>query len=103
MRRDIPELADVPLSPTQIPHLKPRAEYGTRPRVAFFNVLPVLLIEFYQYRTVNTPHRCLMYPSCSEYARIAYLRYGFWAASFMTAERLRACNCFSDWPQRNKP
>jgi putative component of membrane protein insertase Oxa1/YidC/SpoIIIJ protein YidD len=47
--------------------------------------------------------RCLHYPSCSEYARMAFNKYPFRAACRLAWQRWRACNPFSgrayiDWP-----
>lgn len=96
--REIPKLDDVSPSPTSLCHIKPRAEYGHTVRVRLLCIIPTLLIEYYQKKTVNRDHVCVFYPSCSEYARIAYLRYGFFAASFLMFERLRMCHNFTEWP-----
>lgn len=103
MMREIPPLDGISLSPTKIKNLKPKHEYGEFVPVGLFCILPVLLIELYQKITVNKPHVCNFVPSCSEYSRIAYLRYGFITASRLTLERLRNCNYFTEWPHYNKP
>lgn len=47
--------------------------------------------------------RCLHYPSCSEYARLAFKKHSFRSAVVLSWQRWRACNPFSgrpyiDWP-----
>lgn len=103
MKRDLPELKGIPLSPTNIQHLHTNRKYGTTVHVRLMCILPVLFIELYQKWTANKEHVCKHYPSCSEYGRLAYIRYGFVSASFLTLERLGNCNSFSDWPRKNKP
>lgn len=47
---------------------------------------------------------CTCYPTCSEYSRIAFMRYGMFTAFFMTVERLRECTYYENqWPRQNKP
>lgn len=46
---------------------------------------------------------CLHYPSCSQYARLAFRKYSFRAACRLVWRRWRACNPLSglayiDWP-----
>ena len=104
MRREIPLLSEVSLSSTKLKHIHSKRRYGTIVNVRLLNIIPVLLIELYQKVTVDRPHVCNMRPSCSEYARLAYLRYGFFAASFLTIERLLECSDFDTlWPKENKP
>ena len=103
MMREIPELSGISPSPTLVRHIKPHAEYGMLVKVRLPCIIPVLLIEWYQRKTVDKPHVCVFFPSCSEYARIAYLRYGFLAASFLTIERLKMCSIFTEWPLENRP
>ena len=38
------------------------------------------------------PPSCRFYPSCSAYAREAYLKHGFFAGSLLTAGRLLRCH-----------
>jgi uncharacterized protein len=40
------------------------------------------------------PAACRFTPTCSEYARLAYERYGFWSASWRTLRRLSRCHPF---------
>lgn len=103
MKRDLPILEGISQSPTNLRHIHTNKMYGTTVRVRPMCIFPVLFIELYQKWTANKEHVCNYYPSCSEYGRLAYIRYGFVSASLLTLERLRNCNSFSDWPQRNKP
>jgi putative membrane protein insertion efficiency factor len=40
------------------------------------------------------PAACRFTPTCSEYARLAFERHGFWSASWMTMRRLAKCHPF---------
>ena len=55
----------------------------------------IKLIESYQRKTENKPHRCRFYPSCSNYGLIAYKRFNFIKASFLTLVRILRCNPLS--------
>lgn len=104
MVREVPVLTGVPPSPTSLRNLRRRHDPGEVVRVPPLNAMAVLLIEFYQRRTAGRPHVCNHYPSCSEYARLAYLQYGPFAATFLMLERLRECSdSFSEWPRENRP
>lgn len=59
------------------------------------NKFCIKLIESYQKKTEDKPHRCRYYPSCSNYGLIAYKRYNFFKASFLTFFRLIRCNPLS--------
>jgi putative membrane protein insertion efficiency factor len=52
----------------------------------------VLPIRLYQ-RLISPvlPHRCRFYPSCSEYAREAILRYGPFKGGWLALRRLFRC------------
>lgn len=51
------------------------------------------MIEWYQKRiSPNTPHRCRYTPTCSQYAKEAYMRFRFFKASFLSAKRILKCN-----------
>ena len=104
MVREIPIFKGVPSSPTSFKNLKPKHEYGEIIHVPFPNNLAVLFLEFYQRKTEHWEHVCNHYPSCSEYARISFLRYGFPSAFFLSFEHLRECSDpFSNWPRMIKP
>jgi uncharacterized protein len=55
-----------------------------------------LLITLYQ-RLISplSPPSCRYYPSCSEYARLAFAKHGFWNALRLSFWRLLRCNPFS--------
>ena len=55
----------------------------------------IKLIESYQKKTENKPHRCRFYPSCSNYGLIAYKRFNFFTASILTLFRILRCNPLS--------
>jgi putative membrane protein insertion efficiency factor len=40
------------------------------------------------------PAACRFTPTCSQYARLAFERYGFWRASWLTLRRLSRCHPF---------
>ena len=56
------------------------------------NKVPISLINKYQKSTENKAHRCRFYPSCSQYAKECYEKYGFVKASLLTTKRLLKCN-----------
>ena len=52
----------------------------------------VLPIRFYQrFLSPFLPKRCRFYPSCSQYALQAILRYGIFRGSFLALRRLLRC------------
>lgn len=104
MKRTIPLLENIPLSPSRYRRGHHIPNYGETVRIPLMNIIPYLIIELYQKRTVNRPHRCNYVPSCSEYMRIAFLRYNWMVAMAMSYERLFQCgDPYSDWPRENKP
>jgi len=40
------------------------------------------------------PPACRFEPTCSEYARLSFDRYGFWRATWMTLRRISRCHPF---------
>ena len=56
------------------------------------NKVPISLINKYQKSTENKAHRCRFYPSCSQYAKECYEKYGFVKASLLATKRLLKCN-----------
>lgn len=103
MIRTLPDHEGV-LSPSKYRTGSSDRMYGTSVSVPITNIIPCLMIEWYQSRTVDRPHRCVFRPTCSEYSRLAYIRYGPVVASLMTIERLKECgNWRSEWPSENKP
>ena len=104
MIRAIPVLEDIPDAPSGVRGRVPRADYGEEVKLSPIRSIPVLMIEWYQKRTVDRPHMCTCYPTCSEYSRIAFMRYGMPTAFFMTVERLRECTYYENqWPRKTRP
>jgi putative membrane protein insertion efficiency factor len=57
--------------------------------------LAVWLLGVYKRRiSPLLPRACRFSPTCSEYARLSYLKYGFWRGSARTAARLLRCHPF---------
>lgn len=57
--------------------------------------LAVWLLGAYKRRVSPLlPRACRFSPTCSEYARLVYLKHGFWRGSALTANRLLRCNPF---------
>lgn len=55
----------------------------------------VMLAILYVYRNFIsplTPPSCRFYPTCSEYSRQAYVKYGFLKGSKLTAYRIVRCH-----------
>ena len=51
------------------------------------------LIDFYQKGiSPNQPPRCRFTPTCSQYAKECYQKFGFLKASYLTTKRLLRCN-----------
>lgn len=58
------------------------------------NKLPLKLINWYQEKTENQPHKCKYVPSCSNYAKGCYEKFNFFKASFLTLGRCLRCTPF---------
>lgn len=57
------------------------------------NKLPLKMISWYQKEiSPNTPPKCRFIPTCSEYAKECYQKFGFAKASYLTTKRLLRCN-----------
>lgn len=57
------------------------------------NKLPLKLIDHYQKGiSPNHPPRCRFTPTCSQYAKECYQKFGFMKASFLVTKRLLKCN-----------
>lgn len=53
----------------------------------------IKLIDFYQKGiSPNQPPRCRFTPTCSQYAKECYQKFGFLKASYLTTKRLLRCN-----------
>lgn len=57
--------------------------------------LAIALIDFYRsWISPLLPPSCRFYPTCSAYAREAYVRHGFLWGSWLTAVRILKCHPF---------
>lgn len=55
----------------------------------------ILLIKFYRaFISPLKPPTCRFVPTCSEYALIAFERYGVWRGFYLTVRRLLKCHPF---------
>jgi len=54
----------------------------------------VSLIEIYQNIAINKPKTCRYYPSCSEYTKVAIIKYGVAIGTWMGINRILRCNQF---------
>ena len=55
-------------------------------------MIAVGMISLYQRATADKDHVCTMIPSCSEFSKRAYSRFGFFRATYMTIRRIMECN-----------
>ena len=92
MNRVIPVFDDVPEAPSGVRGRKPRAGYGEEVHLSSLRSIPVLLIEWYQKRTVDRPHMCTCYPTCSEYTKQAIIKYGFFKGGWLGFKRICRCH-----------
>lgn len=67
------------------------------------NLIGILMIKMYQKTKVRTYDKCLHYPSCSNYGLLAYKKYNFFKATYLTVTRIRDCNPFSNRPYIDNP
>ena len=62
----------------------------------FPSKLAIMLINFYKkYISTLTTKKCIFYPTCSEYSKQAFEKYGFIKGSVLTIRRIIKCNPFS--------
>jgi putative membrane protein insertion efficiency factor len=61
----------------------------------FFNEIAIFFIKIYQRITIKKDHKCLYYPTCSNYGILAYKKYNFIEATKKTISRIRDCHPFS--------
>ena len=58
--------------------------------------IAIFLIVFYQkHISIGLKPNCKYYPTCSEYSKEAYSKYGFMKGTFLTLKRILKCNPFS--------
>lgn len=67
------------------------------------NSLAIFLIKIYQKTKFNKKPRCLHYPSCSNYAILAFQKYNAVTALIKTVSRVRDCHPFSSRPYIDYP
>lgn len=59
----------------------------------------IYLIKFYQNyisKYILVGSHCRFYPTCSEYSLLAYQKYGFFKASYLSIKRIIKCNPFHE-------
>ena len=56
--------------------------------------LMIFLINIYQRIPGNFHNSCRFYPTCSEYSKHAYMKYGFFKGTKLTIKRILKCNPF---------
>ena len=57
--------------------------------------LLIFLLDAYKRRLSPwLPRACRFTPTCSEYARLALLKYGFWCGGLLATGRLLRCHPF---------
>jgi hypothetical protein len=62
-------------------------------------MLIIYLIKFYQKyisKYILVGSHCRFYPTCSEYSLLAYQKYGFFKASYLSIRRILKCNPFHE-------
>ena len=57
--------------------------------------LAIKLIKLYQRTPLSSHSRCKYIPTCSNYALVAYERFGFIKGSLLSIKRIFKCNPFS--------
>ncbi len=58
----------------------------------FLNNIAIKMLNKYQSATKDSGHRCIYYPSCSEYSKQCYMKFNVFKASFFTGFRIIRCN-----------
>lgn len=59
--------------------------------------IAIFLIRFYQRvisKYILRTKKCRFYPTCSEYSLLAYKKYGFFKASYLSTKRILKCHPF---------
>lgn len=69
------------------------------------NLVFILFVKIYQVlkKYFKIPAKCLHYPSCSNYAIMAFKKYNFLTALIKTIMRIRDCHPFSTRPYIDYP
>lgn len=71
--------------------------------MSLLNYIAIFLIRTYQKCTDKKRHKCLYFPTCSNYGILAYEKYSFFLASKKTIKRIRDCHPFSNRPYIDYP
>jgi uncharacterized protein len=58
------------------------------------SVATISILFYQKYISPLSPPRCRFYPSCSEYAKIAIIRYGILRGGWLALKRLAKCHPF---------
>lgn len=56
----------------------------------------LFLINIYQKISKLTPPRCRFYPTCSEYAKQAIIKYGLFKGGYLAVKRIVKCHPFNE-------
>ncbi|HPO48847.1 MAG TPA: membrane protein insertion efficiency factor YidD [Spirochaetota bacterium] len=56
------------------------------------NIFALLIIFYQKFISPFFPPSCRFYPTCSEYSKQAFLKYGFFKAFFLSIYRIIRCN-----------
>jgi hypothetical protein len=65
----------------------------TRERMTWMTRMTVTMLAAYKrWLSPLLPRSCRFSPTCSEYARLALLKYGFWRGSALGAGRILRCH-----------
>ncbi|MBC7088547.1 MAG: membrane protein insertion efficiency factor YidD [Tissierellales bacterium] len=63
------------------------------------NNIVIYIIKFYQNyisKYILVGKHCRFYPTCSEYSLLAFQKYGFFKASYLSIRRILRCNPFHE-------
>ena len=71
--------------------------------MGILNKISIALVRIYQKNKGKRKPKCLHYPSCSNYAILAFQKYNFFKALIKTINRIRDCNPFSSRPYIDYP
>jgi len=63
----------------------------------FIRYIVIFLIKVYRrFISPITPNSCRFYPTCSEYSMLAFKKYHFFKAFFLSFSRILRCNPFNE-------
>ncbi|HDZ89323.1 MAG: membrane protein insertion efficiency factor YidD [Deltaproteobacteria bacterium] len=69
--------------------------FSKRALIYGFRYIPVVLISMYQHLVSPfLPPSCRFYPTCSNYARLAFKKYGILKGGWLALVRISKCNPF---------